>query len=463
LQCLRFPRPGVSFVLVKLWNWLRRGRRKKAADTRVVRRRRRPMAALGLGVPPPPLALMTGQQQVRPVDWLDGFPTHPGHGLEVQTVVSIYREAEAGYPTRQCDLFEDIIENDGHLRSVIEARTLAVAGKPFSILPGGDSPVDILAADILRESLESTNFEDAITMILGARYFGFSGTEILWRDADGDVVPAWFLTVPFRRFRFAPDDTPLLLNANTSMSGEPLRPGHWIFTRNSGPMTSLTVRQGLMRTGSFFALWKRWGWRDWNIYSEKYGIPLALGRHDPDASEDELEELDAALEDIGEAGQARFSKHAEIEIREATQGGDANALHRAIIQEANAEISKLITGSTLTVETGSAGSFAQARVHESRSFDLVISDAKLVQDRFADAISRPFLFFNGFPRGTRPPQMKIAVSKETDPLTRAQVFKTLHEMGMPLDKEQLREEFQLRAPPDTDDRELVRQGEAQAQ
>lgn len=402
-------------------------------------------------MPPIPLPAvpMLGDTTSQPIEEFDRVTRHPGFGLTVQEVIQIYRTAEFGWPMDQCDMFRDVVENDGHLRSVTEGRNLAVAGKPWQIMAGGPNAVDKVAADTLEGSLRNTNFSSMIAHVLNTRYDGFSGSEIDWRLIDSDVIPVWFVNVPCRRFRFEELDRPRLITRN-DFNGQPLKPGHWVFGRNS--TSGVTGRSGLLRTALWFSLFKRWSWRDWVIYAEKFGIPLVIGKWGDSAGEEEKATLEDAVTDIGEAGQAVMSKDTEIEIHEAAQGAASNNLHAGIVREANNEMSKLITGSTLTVEQGGPGSFALGQVHADRSFDLIIADAEFMKQRFREDIARPFLHFNGFV-GAALPKLVIHVAPTTDPLTRSKVIETLHRMGLPLDMEQLRQEFQLRAPP-SDERTL---------
>ncbi len=407
------------------------------------------IARLGLNMPPPPLAVTapTGLQ-TRQVEFLDRFVQHPGVGLTPQKVIAIYRSAEWGWGQEQVDLFEDIIENDGHLRSVVEARTLAVAGKDWQVLPGADDKLSLRAAEMLQNALTLTNFSDAISFIVGARYYGYSVIEIKWERFGRDTLPTWFVTVPHRRISFDPDDNPLIINSTATLLGEPLQPGRFIYATNAiGPITSRVARSGLMRTATWYAMFKRWSWRDWVIYAEKFGIPLVLGLHAENATEEQIGKLEDTVTNIGEDGQAVMSKETEVEIKE-TQTGDTN-LHRSIVAESNTEISKLIAGSTLILDSGGPGSFALGKVHETRSFDLVVADAKLVARRFQEDIARPFLRFNGF-EGATMPRLKIAIARENDPNSRLKQFEGAQKLGVEIDKEQVREDLQLRTPPTPD-------------
>lgn len=400
---------------------------------------------LGLQMPPMPAVFSGAGLSVKPNELLDRFVSHPGAGVTPAQVIQIYRSAEQGFPQAQFDLFNDRIEVDGHLRSAIEDRMLSVCGKDWRVMPGGEGAQDILAADLLQGMLEATNFNDVIAKILASRYFGFSASEIDWRRRDGEVVPHWFVTVPFRRFRFDEQDRPMLLN-NNSWEGTLLQPGKWVTATNAGPIFDVIPRSGLMRTATWYTLFKGWSWRDWVIYCEKFGIPLVIGKHEPEAQENEIEQLEKTVHDIGEAGQATMSTNMEIEIREAQRSGDSAGLHRSIVAEANQEISKLITGSTLTGQSGGPGSFALGKVHEGRAFNLVVADAAMCNDRFQQTIARPFLEFNGL-KGARVPKLKIYIERETDPLRRMQLAKGCHDLGMTLDEEQMRAETGFRAPP----------------
>lgn len=402
------------------------------------------ISRLGLNMPPAPPTLVEGVT-TKPVEMWDRFVGHPGSGIDPRRVIAIYRMAECGYPLEQADFFADIVENDGHLRSAIEDRLLAVAGKDWQVMPGGEKPIDIKAAELLQAMLEESNFDDAIAAILSSRYYGFSGTEIDWQRRDGEIIPSHFVTVPFRRFRFDSEDRPLLLNSS-DYQGEPLSPGSWIWASNINALCHITARSGMLRTAAWFALFKRWSWRDWVIYAEKFGIPLVIGKHDPNATEDEKIQLESTVQDIGEAGQATMSNNVEVEIREAQRSGDSASLHRSIVAEANQEIAKLITGSTLTGQTGGPGSFALGKVHEGRAFSLVTADARMVSRRFSRDLAAPFLEFNGL-QGARLPWLKIYVERETDPVRRLDMAKKAQEMGLPLDIEQIRAETGFRAPP----------------
>ena len=372
---------------------------------------------------------------------------HPESNLGVQKIISVYRAAESGYTRDQCDLFEGIVENDGHLRAAIAARTLQLTGATWQVQSGGDDAQSIKAAELLSDALAYTNFDRAKENIISCRYFGYSASEIIWERVGGDVLPVHFITVPHRRINFdIQNDEPKLIGEHEYRGGESLAPGKWIYAINRDSICPRPSRAGLLRTASFFSLFKKMALRDSVIRSEKFGIPFILGVYSSDEGfgEDSIDKLEEAVANLGEDGQAVINDKAEIKsIGGLTDGVD---LHAKIIDLSNGEISKLITGATLNADSGGPGSFALGRVHETRAFFFVKADAQLVQQHFEDDIALPFIAYNGF-TNAKPPRLKIHIAQTDDPSARMQLYKSAFDMGIEFDSEQFREEFQMRNPP----------------
>ncbi len=384
--------------------------------------------------------------RARALEIFDHARLHPGIGLTAAKVRSAYLRAEQGFPAEQCDLFDDVIEGDAHLRGQLEGRLLAVAGKDAIVQAGGDDPASQDAARALDEALAGIpNVTEMVVHQLKAVWYGWSGTEIHWERRDGIVKPVWFANVPHRRFRFDSKNQPRLLTSAADVEGEALRRGQWMFEALPGTMT---VRTGIMRTATWFALFKRLAVRDWQVFSERFGMPYVVGRYQDNADEKEKEVLEEAVKNLGKDGGAIFSQLMDIEMKVVEAGGKAHDVHGAIVEWANRELSKLISGATLTAETQGPGSFALGRVHQNRAFDLVQADEMRLGMRFQVDVGAAFVAFNGsIFAGAKPPRLKIHVTPEMDPETRMEIYsKAANELGMELDGEQIRQEFRLKAP-----------------
>jgi phage gp29-like protein len=401
------------------------------------------MVALQLARPAPiPTAPPAGQQATPWVNF-DRWSTHPGFGLTPDLVNAVFRAAEGGLVWRQADLFDDVLESDGHLRSLVLGRRDAVAGKEWVIQAGGKDASSIAAAEALEEKLrDSLNFHEFLEHQLMAPYYGWSASEIDWVVDSGVVFPAYLANAPHRRFVTGPGGE-IRIFSERNTEGVPLQPGKWVVTLM--PHHNL-ARAGLLRTCTWWALFKRMSVRDWVILAEKFGLPNVIGYYEENSTPESRKALEKAVEDIGEAGQAVLSKATQIVISEVSQrSGNSQGLHQGLTSLCEAQMSKLISGATLTMETGGPGSFALGRVHQARSFSLEVGDAMRLSHVFRQHIGVPFMRYNGL--GGRAPRLKIQVVQELDPKTRVEVASILaNELGAELDGSQLFDELGFRRP-----------------
>jgi len=385
---------------------------------------------------------------------LDHYQGHPGYGLTPQRLVSIFRTAEYGAPRDQCDLFDDVIENDPHLRNLFDQRAQAVAGKPWVIQAGGSRPQDELAAQLLRRSLArvpaiSMFFEHQLTF----NRYGWAASEIDWDfvEIDGRQVaaPIHFANVPARRFRISKNDELRLITKNASDDGEELEPGKWIVTRRSGVKVS---RSALMRTAAWFALYKRFGTRDWVIYAEKFGIPLVLAVYEETLDEDAKDVAAEIVENIGDDGGAVVHKGIEIKIHNEGRNADSSTTHGGLISYCNREMSKLVNGSTLSNDNGDSGgaSYALGDVHAEVRWDNVLFDAERIQESFRDCVSSPFVQYNEL--DAEPPALHIRVVRDLAPTQLVNIAAKLrNELGVGVSVRQLRQITGLQEPAGDDD------------
>jgi len=400
-----------------------------------------------LGLEPPASVPSTPPERsdARSVPLFDRWAVHEGRGLTPKRIVSLYADAEAGFPAGQCDLFEDVIERDAHLRSQLEGRLLAVAGKPLVVQAGGDGAEDVRAAQLFADALAGVpNLRAMVAHQLKALWYGYAATEIDWGYRDGVVVPTWFRNVPHRRIRFDEQagGAPRLLTDAYSGTGVPLAPGKWIWAEALGRQPA---RVGLLRTATWWSYFKTLAVRDWIVFSERFGIPYVVGRYEEHATDEDKAKLAEAVQALGRDGASVFSKLMDIELKQVETGGKATDVQGALTEICNRELSKLISGATTTTETTGQASYAIGRVHQNRAFDLVLADAAQLEERLEQDLARPFVTYNGL--NARPPKLRAHVAPEIDPLTRMRLYSiAANELGMPLDGEQLRQDFQIRRP-----------------
>lgn len=378
------------------------------------------------------------------------YVEHPEHGLTPMGIVSIFAEAEEGNPERQCRLFRGIIETDAHLRNLVESRIAAVTGKEWLTQPGGSSTIEIEAAERLQVALRNLDgFQATMEHILEAVPFGYAFAEVVWKRVDGYFVPVHIANVPHRRFRFDRMQRPRLATSQFEFDGEPLTPGKWLqWCRTSDEI----ARAGLMRTATWYSYFKRVSWRDWLVFADRFGIPFVTGQYDEGTAPDEKDILRRAVREFGKEGAAVFSKMSDIIVTAVNSGeSGSDGVHDAIIRAANNEMSKLMAGSTLTSDTGVAGSYAQASVHADRAFDLVQRDERGLASAIHAGICRPFVAYNYGP-DVKAPLFAVRVVRQVDPVSRMKILTDAQEMGIELSVQQIRDEHNIKPPMNDSDR-----------
>lgn len=403
------------------------------------------LQANGMIVPPPLAAPRKMGGTATPYMGMDQSTYRPGYHLTPVRLWAIYRMAEGGTLAPQADLFEDLLENDGHMRGQYVSR-MSLALRPWVLMPGDDREVSIKAAAALWLALRRCNMTAALRHLMEALGYGYAGVNIAWRfnQKAGTVEPQRFLLTPQRRFIVDSQDGCLKFITPDMPSGEELRAGEWLITQQPH---RIIARAGIFRTTGWWCLFKRMQITDWMVFAEKFGIPFVLGMYEERASPESRVALLQAITDIGTDGQAMLAETTKIVVgNEAIRNGDVAQLHPAIVARCDAEISKVITGATLNVETGGPGSFALGKVHEGRATSLSFADALWLQESINDGVCVPFCEYNPQFADAAPPRISIRVQPEMPPETRVKVYQVLQAMGLELDEEQLYEEFGLRRP-----------------
>ncbi len=375
---------------------------------------------------------------------IDTYNSHPATGLTADMLVSFYRSAERGVPVQQFDTFDDLREIDGHLRGLISARIESVSGADWTLKAGRpDKPSEIAAAALEDHLRNHLGFREFIEHQLEAPHMGFAATNVVWDDVESTVVPTQFLNAAHRRFASPSAERAseiMLVNGTASRDLVALEPGLWAVSRYRGrnPWAA-----GMMRTAAWWAMFKRWAIRDWQVFAEMFGLPLAIGYYEEGAGLDSRSALEDVVKNIGEDGYAVLADTTELVIKDTARSGDSSTVYPQIASMAEAQMSKLIAGSTTASDTGgTVGSYALGSVHEERAYKLARADARRVEEMFVRDIGRWFNEWNGYDRAA-PPRLKIQITR--DNLERAKVLEVVGQV-VDLDEDQIREEFNLRTP-----------------
>jgi hypothetical protein len=241
-------------------------------------------------------------------------------------------------------IFQDVVL-DTHLSAVIEQRKNKVLSRGFKML-NDDGSENEEATKLLKAEW----FERFLSIALDSRFYGFSLVEF------GSILEDQFTKVKaVPREYVIPEFGQVKLSLGGSKAIDYTRPPFSNWALFVGSETDL----GLLNKATPIIQWKRLVQATWAEYNELYGVPLRIGRTnttDPAARNN----MELMLDQLGSSAWGLFDEEDQIEIINGVKVGGQGTF-RDFIELADAQISKLIVGQTMTTDDGSSRS--QSETH----------------------------------------------------------------------------------------------------
>lgn len=271
------------------------------------------------------------------------------------------------------------------------------------------------------------------TMLDGA-FFGYRVLENLWSYRDGLQVPVP-VGKPGRWFGFDPDTAALKFRPLSSLAGIAV-PDHKFLV--VGKMRSWENPYGEPDLAPCFwpVVFKRGGMKFWVTFTEKYGMPWAVGKQPRSSSQAETDSLADKLAAMVRDAVAVVPDDSSVELIQAA--GTANAdLYEKLLMFCRSEISIALLGNNQSVElqANRASAAAAQEIEE----DLQDDDAQMVAEG-VNQWTADFCAVN-FP-GAEPPVWKFWRQTQVDD-TRAKRDQVLHNAGARLTPEYFKRAYNL--------------------
>ncbi|WP_314140420.1 DUF935 domain-containing protein [Buttiauxella noackiae] len=340
--------------------------------------------------------VLKSPQTARTVQLNRSWPTHPSRGITIGKLPRILQAAEHGDLSAQADLFEDMVERDGHIFSEMSKRKNALLTLDWSIEPPPNATDEEkkLAELVAGWLANIPDLEDITLNAAEAIGHGFSAQEIeKWELADGVWLPVKIKLRPHRWFCTTPDKGDELRLNDGTMDGAELWPFGWlVHTHNA--KSGYIAQSGLYRVLVWPYLFKNFSVRDLAEFLEIYGLPARIGTYVSGATEDEQDKLLSALVSLGHNASGIIPEGAKIEFKEAANGQSDPFM--AMIDWAERTESKVILGGTLTSQAdGKSSTNALGNVHNEVRHDLLTADARQLEGFYRGFI-RMLLGINGY-------------------------------------------------------------------
>lgn len=296
---------------------------------------------------------------------------------------------------------------DAHLDAVKNKRFASITSRAWTI---DGSKGDAKKAQFIEEYLWNIDLRNTISQMLEAIGFGFAVHEIVWNAVQTEIgvliLPTAIKDRKQEWFKFGNDGELLLQKKDSTREQMPDR--KFLVTRNRPTVTNPYGNAVYSRC--FWPLaFKKGGLKFWMLFVEKYGIPKAIGKVPPTATEKEQQDFLKMLVGLVRDAVAVIPQTGSVELLETRLSGTNP--HAEIIAWADKAMSKAWLGETLTTEqTSAGGTQAMATVHNDVRADLALDDAAMIESSINQLIR--WIYEINWPNEKEIPWMNIILPED---------------------------------------------------
>lgn len=401
------------------------------------------------------------------VPWYDHYSDHPSNGLTPQKLAALLLNAERGDMESQAELYEDILDKEPTIFAALDTRKGAVLTKPWELLPlpnvserKAKKQIERIQKALDRASgaaivsdpghmAEYLTFEDLRAYLLDATGRGFVASAVDWDPktyeptAFKQFAQKHFLGPDIRTEGNSREYNPYELRLRTEKElsfGEEIKPHQFIF-HFSRDKQGLPSRLGLLRTLAWWYLFGNYASKGMIKFTERYGMPLVIGKYGENANEDVRAVIEDAVKNLGQDAAAVIDMSSEIDVMDS--GADRKGeIYTAVRHMVNQQISKAILGHASTTEStpGKLGAEDQAMQVQAYRIE---RDAKALDDTLNSQLIEPMAIWG---EGQVYCYIKTRWEDTEDQNTIAERFTKLITAGIDLPKAYVYETLEIPEP-----------------
>ena len=401
---------------------------------------------------------------VRPEDW---WQRHPFKNLTPQRLSAILLQAEQGIMWDMADLYDDVLERDPLIASLLMVRKSQVLAKGWDILPNDDTPKAQKQADFIKDALlrlsdkqlvtavasQYMGFDELLSYLFDAKARGFATAELEW-DTDEKWIIRAAKQIHQRHFKIGDmskgeDYNPYELRLRTvdNDEGELLPPfgyiTHYDFTKSG-----YTTRQGLLRPSLWYYLYKHHGMKWFVRYAEIAAIGMMIAKYDPlsKTKDQDIADIKAAMADMGAFGYGVLPKDASFEFKDAARGA-GGIPQEQLLDYCDKALTILWLGQT-GVTMPVASKLGEEGVQQDVLFDIMEADAISLMGTIQRSIVTPMAEFND---GSVLCHFNIPFKPEDDQKAAADTLKVIAvDLGLPVSEDYAYETLSVPPPGEGD-------------
>lgn len=309
--------------------------------------------------------------------------------------------AEHGDTRELFAIYRDLIAADSQVQMEFENRKRAVLGDTATLLPyDKNNTDDVIAKERCWPLLDSSPWYKAVSWLLNVALYPVAVAEKVFSPASSGYTLTDIVPVPYQLLDYSSGTLRIF---DTDDSGRPLQTSHtpdpirYIVHRSS----NLPIPDqwgGPMRAILFWILLRTMSRQWWADLLERFGNPFLKGKYSDEKGRNVLERAFRLSQKLGGIV---VHKNTEVEICQAANS-DSSGSHAQFLEICSKEISKLISGQTLSSNAdptgiGSGAAPLQGEVRD----DIRKADCKALATTLRNQLLSQFCIINGL-KG-RPP------------------------------------------------------------
>jgi phage gp29-like protein len=355
----------------------------------------------------------------------------------------IWREADMGDNRKALALADMMMERDPHYSAVMKTRYNHVLQLDKLLEANSDAPDDVRAYDLCMEAVKAPEFTGLLWDLCDEIGKGIAVPETLWDTSEAEWRP--------KGYRL---HDPALFVYNEKLPGEiGIRTGEkdsvrlppWKFIvhkRSTGG--GKFYRGGVARVCSSFHTLKAWTVRYWSAFSDRFGMPMPIGKHPSAASDEKIDKFEQALLSIAQDYTLIMDENMQVEILSPTNIGGNIDLYERLCRFCDEQMSKAVLLQTMMTEDGS--SRAQSEVHERNFLGLIGTDGLMQSLSIARDLLTPLVQLN-LGANVKTPRFRMEVANKEDlKLMTESLLPWVEKTGLQVIESEIREKFNLEKP-----------------
>jgi hypothetical protein len=361
---------------------------------------------------------------------------NPLRDLTPVKLMQYHEEFNAGRIKSAARMWEAIERTDDMIKTVAPKRKKAVSRHGYEVVKIEDSEKaerHAAALQFFYDNLIATRCDDRnmrggvpllVRNMMDAEGKKYAAHEIVWKAIDGGLTaeliftPLWYFENTTGRLRY--------LTGLSELTGSDLEPAEWMVHTGEGIMESCAVAY----------LLKHLPLQDWLIYSEKFGMPIPVGKSPDQPGSDGWVAMEEAVGAIGECDGAVISNNASMEFP--NFGSAQNLPYPALIERMDRALAALWRGADLSTMSKGDGTGASMQMDEMQMLE--DDDADHITDTLNEQLDR---FVILYATGDTVPLawVKIKTGIRDDTKGDLEVDKALHEIGWQQPAEELERRY----------------------